>query len=206
MGWICVANFVCNCLFKFEQNTLIFMLNPCHVVNVFLAVVSLRSYSRIGELSALCVYAFSFGGYIGIIFNENEELSQKELVLYYVEHAFASALGPLILSLSGRYDLRTYAKFPLPLFGFGLFSFYMRYVLMPVSALTWANLNHTLCGVDNDPFYKAFDLGKSFYFWSELYLLFSCCVGYLVNYVIITTAFYLLSILNLGSAYKQRKE
>jgi len=197
MGVVCLFNFLCNCVFKFQQNTLIFMLNPCHVVNVFIAVVSLTSYSRIGELSALCVYAFSYGGYIGIIFNENEELSEKEVFIYYMEHAFASALGPLILSLSGRYDLRTYARFPLPLFGFCLFSLYMRYVLMPISALTWANLNHTLCGVDNDPFYKMFDLGKWYYIWSDLYLLGSCCVGYLLNYVIIVSVFFLLGLFGL---------
>lgn len=184
-GFICLLAFAFNCFLKFQQNTLIFMFNPCHVAIIFLAISCLTRYSVLGEISAMCVYSFAFGGYIGIIFNENEELSQAENVLYYVEHALASALGPLILNLSGRYDFASRAFPPYPFFGFGFFSVYMRYILMPLSALTWANLNHTLCGLDNDPFYKAFDLGKWYYGWSEFYLLFSCFVGYFVNYVFI---------------------
>ena len=168
------------------------MFNPCHVAIIFLGIACLRSYGVIGEISAMCVYSFAFGGYIGIIFNENEELSQAEVVLYYIEHAFTSALGPLILSLNGRYDFISRALPPYPLFGFAFFSVYMRYVLMPLSAMTWANLNHTLCGLDNDPFYKAFDLGKWYYGWSELYLLGSCFVGYFLNYVIISATFFSL--------------
>ena len=55
--------------------------------------------------------------------------------------------------------------------------------------LTWANLNHTLCGIDNDPFFAAFNLGEWYYFWSDIYLLFSCTVGYLLNYFIQITVF-----------------
>ena len=74
-GALCILIFACNSLFKFQQNTLIFMFNPCHVAIIFLGIACLRSYGVIGEISAMCVYSFAFGGYIGIIFNENEELS-----------------------------------------------------------------------------------------------------------------------------------
>jgi hypothetical protein len=74
-GVICLLTFLCNCFFKFQQNTLIFMLNPCHIAIIFLFIACTRSYGVVGEISAMCVYSFAFGGYIGIIFNENEELS-----------------------------------------------------------------------------------------------------------------------------------
>ena len=196
-GFICIGCYLCNCFLKYQQNTLIFMFNPCHVAILFLAVTCFTKYGVVGEISAMCVYSFAFGGYIGIIFNENYELSPSELVLYYVEHAYTSALGPLILNLSGRYDFASRAFPPYPFFGFGFFSFYMRYFLMPLSALTWANLNHTLCGLDNDPFYKAFDLGKSYYGWSELYLLGSCFVGYLLNYIFIRVTYIMLRLLGI---------
>jgi hypothetical protein len=160
------------------------MFNPCHIVNLFLVIVSLRKHDRLGELCALAVYSFAFGGYIGIIFNENEGFSLFELIIYHSEHAFASWLGPLILSLSGRYYFLSYFKFPLPWFGFIIFTIYERYMLMPLSVATWANLNHALCGVDNDPFYAFFDLGASYYAWADAYLLFSCMVGYALNFVI----------------------
>ncbi len=160
------------------------MFNPCHIVNLFLVIVSLTSHCRLGELCALAVYSFSFGGYIGIIFNENEGFTPFETFIYHSEHAFASWLGPLVLSYTGRYDYRSYVKYPLPWFGFILFTLYQRYVLMPISQLTWANLNHALCGLDNDPFYKHFNLQEWYYLWADAYLLFSCMVGYFVNYII----------------------
>ena len=80
----------------------------------------------------------------------------------------------------------SYMKFPLPWFGFILFVVYMRYVLTPLSMLTWANLNHSLCGVGNDPFYAFLDLGESYYFWADLYLLFTSMVGNAINIAIVT--------------------
>jgi hypothetical protein len=58
------------------------------------------------------------------------------------------------------------------------FTLYMRYFLTPISALTWANLNHTLCAVDNDPWRAYFGMHKYFYFWSELYLALTSVVTY----------------------------
>lgn len=184
MGYLCLLNLIINFHLKVQSRTLIFMFNPCHIVNLFLVIVSLRKHDRLGELCALAVYSFAFGGYIGIIFNENEGFSLFELIIYHSEHAFASWLGPLILSLSGRYYFLSYFKFPLPWFGFIIFTIYERYMLMPLSVATWANLNHALCGVDNDPFYAFFDLGASYYAWADAYLLFSCMVGYALNFVI----------------------
>lgn len=106
----------------------------------------------------------------------------SEVICYYIEHAIASFLGPLILSISGRFDPLEYARFPLPVTGFHLFTMYMRYVLTPLSVMLWANLNHTLCGLNNDPWYKFFQMGKWYLIWSEGYLLFSCYVGIVLNF------------------------
>ena len=185
MGLICLCNLAINIYLKYLSRSMIFMFNPCHVVNVFLAFVSLSPHGRLGELTALAVYSFAFGGYIGIIFNENEGFGWFELLVYHCEHAFASWLGPLLLTVAGRYDFFSYFRYPLPWFGFIIFTIYMRYVLTPLSVATWANLNHALCGVDNDPFFKHFDLGEWYYLWAELYLLFSSMVGQVLNYAII---------------------
>ena len=65
-----------------------------------------------------------------------------------------------------------------------MFNVYMRYVLTPLAVLFWANLNHTLCGVDNDPWYTTFNLGKWYLLCAEGYLLFSCYVGIVLNFAI----------------------
>ena len=118
------------------------------------------------------------------MFAENEEFSKFELVVYYVEHAFTSFLGTLILSISGRFDPLEYVKFPLPVCGFHLFCMYMRYFLSPLAMIFWANLNHTLCGVDNDPWYVYFEMGKWYLLFSDFYLLGSCYLGIIVNFII----------------------
>ena len=67
------------------------------------------------------------------------------------------------------------------------FTLYMRYVLTPMSAMTWANLNHSLCSVDNDPWKAYFRMHKFYYFFAEFYLgltsvvtqYFICIIGFI---------------------------
>lgn len=97
-----------------------------------------------------------------------------------------AGLGPLILSLSGRYDIRNYVSYPLPWLGAIFFTLYERFVLMPSSLMTYANLNHSLCGYDSDPMYKNFNLGKWYWLWAEVYLSIACFIGYSVNLLIVS--------------------
>mmetsp|Transcript_18057 Transcript_18057/g.21207 ORF Transcript_18057/g.21207 Transcript_18057/m.21207 type:complete len:92 (+) Transcript_18057:642-917(+) len=46
----------------------------------------------------------------------------------------------------------------------------MRWFLTPIALLSWANLNHTLCGTDGDPFWLLLGLGKWYYPLAEIYL------------------------------------
>ena len=93
-----------------------------------------------------------------------------ELVMYYVQHVFAALIAPMVMFWSGRYSARDMMIQPLPTLGFVFFSLYMRYFLTPLSAMTWANLNHTLCGIDNDPWRVTFGMHKYYYFWADGYL------------------------------------
>ena len=147
-------------------------------------IVGFSKFNVRTEMLALFIYSSAFGGWIGLIFSENEELTDLENLVYYGEHFFTSFGGPLILSIAGRFDPLSYMQFPLPVAGFHLFCLYMKVVLTPMAVYTWSNLNHTLCGVDNDPFFKFFEMGQWYYLWSDLYLLFSCYVGLALNYVI----------------------
>lgn len=97
-----------------------------------------------------------------------------------------SGLGPFILALGGRYDFRRLLGYPLPWMGAILFTLYERLILMPISLFTWANLNHSLCGVHNDPFYELFQLGKWYWLWADLYLTVACFLGFALNLVLIT--------------------
>ena len=190
-----ISNLCC----KWEYMTLIFMFNPCHIVGVSnlkllvlqmlslqmaLIIIGFSKFSVKVEMLALFVFSSAFGGWVGLIWAEIEEFSTLEHIVYYTEHLFTSFLGPVVLSLSGRFDPLKYTGWPLPVCGFHIFCVYMRYVLTPLSHLTWCNLNHNLCGVDNDPFYSNFNLGYTYYFWADLYLLWGCYVTIATNYVI----------------------
>lgn len=71
MGICCVICLIANCYYKYFTRSLIFMFNPCHIVNFFLIFICFSRHSRLGEICALGVYAFAHGGWIGIIFSEN---------------------------------------------------------------------------------------------------------------------------------------
>lgn len=90
--------------------------------------------------------------------------------MYYVQHVFASFLAPFLLFMGGRYSASDQLRGPLPYFGFLCFSVYMRCFLTPLSAMSWANLNHTLCAGDNDPWKAYFYMEKWYYLWSDIYL------------------------------------
>ena len=70
-----MINLLFNCYYKLESKTLIFMFNPCHVVNLFLIITAFTSHCKVAELAAIGVYSFAFGGWIGIVFSENDDLS-----------------------------------------------------------------------------------------------------------------------------------
>lgn len=113
---------------------------------------------------------FNFGAYIGIVFPELNGYSDMEIFVYYLQHLIASGVGTLVLSLSGRFDILAYRKVGYYVLGLMMFSIYMRPVLTPLSLLTWANLNHCLCGTATDPFWLYLDLGKWYYVVGEFYL------------------------------------
>jgi hypothetical protein len=74
---------------------------------------------------------------------------------------------------------------------------------MPLSLMSWANLNHGLCGTDSDPVYTYLanlEIGKWYWFYAEFYLsLASFLLGYGVNYVVISGVH---KVLNIGKHKK----
>lgn len=156
--------------FKTRTKTMIFILNPCHAVTFVLGLCSVLPFNKFTDVLITFSLSSCFGAWIGIAFAENGELSQLELTMYYVQHIFACFLAPFILYLGGRYSASDQLRWPLPYYGFVGFTMYMRYFLTPFSAMTWANLNHTLCSVDNDPWKAYFGMKKYFYGWADFYL------------------------------------
>ena len=167
--------------------TAIFILNPCHLTTVCLAICCLSKFSKFSELVAVGLFCLSFGAWIGTLFPENEGLPTGEVILYNMEHMLASWLGIFILAWKGRFDIMEYAEVATIQVGFPIFHVYMRWILTPIAVLTWANLNHSLCGTDTDPAYYHLGLGKWYYLWGEIYLFILQAVFFLLNFAITFT-------------------
>lgn len=133
MGFLCLICMLANAWFKVQSKTLVFMLNPCHFSCLLLIYLCFTKESPTGQFIALSFYAFTFGGILGIIFTENEGLPMIDIVFYYIHHLLVGLIGPLVLSLCGRYDIRNYTQMELYLMAPCIFSFYMRWILTPVS-------------------------------------------------------------------------
>lgn len=169
-GIICFILLAFQIYFKVQSETIIYIFNPCHAVTFLFGVISLMPFNRLTDALFPVALASCFGAWIGIVFAENGELSDLEIAMYYIQHVFAAFLAPLVLFLEGRYSATDQLRWPLPLYGFMGFTLYMRYFLTPMSAITWANLNHTLCAGDNDPWSAYFGMHKYFYVWADGYL------------------------------------
>ena len=62
MGLLCSIFMQANLWYKYNTSTLIFLVNPCHVVCIMLIVISFSRYSIKTELMALFVFSSAFGG------------------------------------------------------------------------------------------------------------------------------------------------
>lgn len=105
MAFTCLLVYIYQCYIKIQSKYLIFMLNPCHWCTLFLIGAGFSNYGKFGLFCAVGAFGFSFGGWIGTLFNENEGIPMQEVVFYYIEHILASFGGTVILAISGRYRI-----------------------------------------------------------------------------------------------------
>ena len=170
---------------KVHTNTMIFLFNPCHIITLVWAICLTTKHSIVTQVLFLYGHANVFNPYLGMLFAENDELEHSiEIVSYWLQHATAAFIAPAVLIIWERYGYRSYFNIWNILWGYQLFWLYMRFFLTPLAAITWANLNHTLWGIDNDPFRRHFQLKEYYYFWSEFYLWLNSLLGVTFTYII----------------------
>jgi hypothetical protein len=75
LGLCYVAIIFGNLYTKYEEETMIFMLNPCHMVANTQLLLAFLPFNSFTNLVAIVSFAFSFGAWIGVLFTENEGLS-----------------------------------------------------------------------------------------------------------------------------------
>lgn len=169
--------------FKSLNQTLIFVLNPCHITTTLWAILFLTDATRRGKVLFCVCMSWAFGCILGIVFAENDAMDYGlENNLYWVQHIVGAFIAPIVAVCSGRYPSKYYFNFKTVIACWPFFAVYMRYFLAPISAATWANLNHTLCSATTDPWRNFFNMGDYYYFWAEFYLCLPSVIFFYTNF------------------------
>ena len=144
-------------------------MNPCHIVGLIQAYLLLSPNKLTQRTIYTVVMNTLFSPWIALVFPMTIGLpGLYEVPMFWVEHILCAIVNPLALSLSHRYYTKSTISVRNHVFAHVMFGFYQRLVLFPLSLVTHANMNFTLCSSENDPF-EPF-LGKWYLVASELYI------------------------------------
>jgi len=168
-GYLSILIYISQIGYKFVSGKGVFLLNPCHVMMIVQSYLLLTKKDASNNTLYANFISNLFSPWCGIVFSVNVGLDLPyEAEMYWVEHFMGALINPLALVFGERYRSRQYFDFGYRLIGFALFSLYHRVVLLPISVLTWANLDQALCHALTDPFYPLFE--KWYYLMADVYV------------------------------------
>lgn len=152
-----------------NSHQLIFIFNPCHFVLIVQSYLLLNPNTLRSRTIYTVILNTLFSPWTAIVFPVTVGLDGYfEVPLFWIEHFMSAFINPLVLSLSHRYYTENTISVRNHIFAHIIFGFYQRIVLFPLSQITYANLNFTLCPSRKDPF-ELF-LGKWYYLVSDFYI------------------------------------
>jgi hypothetical protein len=169
LGYFTLLVFISQIFYKSYSGQLVFILNPCHFVGLLESVILLYPSNLRQRILYTALMNTLFSPWIAIFFPVTLGLNAPfEFEMFWVEHILVALVNPLVLSLCNRYYTANTISVKNHIFAHICFGLWQRTVLFPLSQLTHANLNFTLCGAAVDPF-EGF-IGKWYYVFSEVYI------------------------------------
>jgi len=145
--------------YKFSTRTLIYLLQPCHMVTA----IQVYLLAAPASASSLVVFRTHLGllngAVLALLFPVTDAYSLPgEYSLYWIQHV-VMLLVPFLLNTQGHpYTPPSKRSVSWPVFSYCVFFLFHIVVLQPVAFALHVNLDYVLCPAPSDPFYGPYYL------------------------------------------------
>ena len=103
LGIIGFAAFIIQFYIKATYGTLIYIINPCHLLILMQSFLLLTKKTKFTSLVFISCQRWVFGAWLAVVFPDHGGYTSFEVGLFYVEHYIVAFLGVQTLIIFGRY-------------------------------------------------------------------------------------------------------
>ncbi|XP_067008114.1 transmembrane protein 164 [Anabrus simplex] len=140
--------------FKFASETVIYLLNPCHIITAIqIYLLAAPPSEKVTAMFRIHLY-FLNGAVLAFLFPVTDtRILPFETSVYWIQHSMMMIVPYYLLRLGGVYNVEKLSDFSWCALSYGLNIAYHFGILQIFAIPSQVNLNHMLCPTAQDPFY-----------------------------------------------------